>query len=175
METTNFSKEILAFNKNVVKMSFDALNAFSDQASATTDFLLGANHLIQEDGKKAISTFFKESKKGLDNLKKNVENGLEVDWAAKDAPAKNLEAMEAICKEAISQAAEIKKETTALVEKATKNLPNEAKTFIDYCNESVNNGFEFFQGYVSKNYELAKKVTADVTVATAAAEAKVKK
>ena len=83
--------------------------------------------------------------------------------------------MEAICKEAISQAAEIKKETTALVEKATKNLPNEAKTFIDYCNESVNNGFEFFQGYVSKNFELAKKVTADVTVATAAAEAKVKK
>ena len=79
------------------------------------------------------------------------------------------------CKDAFSQAAEIKKETKALVEKATKQLPKEAKTIVDFWNESFNTGFDFFQSYVNKNFELARKVVTDVSVATSATEPKATK
>lgn len=175
METTNFNKEILAFNKNAIKMTFDALNAFSGQATVATDSLLGATPSFPEEGKKAVSNYLKESQKGLDTLKKHVESGLELDLTAKNAPVKSLEAMEVFYKDAFSQAAEIKKETRALVEKAAKQLPKEAKTIVDFWTESVNTSFDFFQGYVNKNFELAKKVMTDVSAVNSAAEPKAAK
>jgi hypothetical protein len=175
MEIPNFSKESLAFNKSAIKMSFDALSAFTGQAATATDILLGANPLVPEEGKKAVSIFFKEGQKGLDSLKTHVERSLELDWTAKNAPVKNLEVLETFCKDAFNQADEIKKETKPLVEKVIKPLPKEAKTLVDSWNDSVNNSFEFFQGYVNKNFDLAKKVMADVSVLTPAAEAKASK
>ena len=175
MELPNFNKEILAFNKSAIKMSFDALSAFSDQTAVATDFLLGSIPSVPEEGKTAVSNYFKEGQKGLAGLKKHVESGLEIDWTAKDAPVKNLAAMETFCKDALSQAVEIRKETKALVEKATKQLPKEVKPLVDFWNESVNNSFEFFQNSVSKNFELAKKVVNDVSVFSPAAESKATK
>jgi hypothetical protein len=172
METPNFSKEILAFNKNAIKMSFDALSAFSGQAAVATDSLLGATPSVPEDGKKAVNSCLKEGQKGLASLKKHVESSLELDWTSKDAPVKNLDAMEAFCKDAFSQAVEIKKETKALVEKASKQLPKEAKSIVDFWNDSFNNGFELFQSYVNKNFELARKAMTDVSVVTPAAGSK---
>ena len=74
METPNFNKEILSFNKTAIKTSLDALSAFSDQAAVATDFLLGSIPSVPEEGKKAVTNYFKEGKKGLASLKKNVEN-----------------------------------------------------------------------------------------------------
>ena len=175
METPNFNKEILALNKSAIKMSLDALNAFSDQTAVATDFLLGSIPTLPEEGKKAVTNYIKEGQKGFAGLKKQVESSLELDWTAKDAPVKNLAAMETFCKDALSQAAEIRKETTALVEKATKQLPKEVKPLVDFWNESVNNSFEFFQSYVSKNFELAKKVATDASVFSPAKESKASK
>ena len=175
MEIPNFNKENLAFNKSAIKMSFDAMSAFTSQAAVASDILLGANPLVPEEGKKAISIFFKEGQKGLDSLKTHVERSLELDWTGKNAPVKSLEAMEIFCKGAFSQVDEIKKETKWLVEKATKPLPKEAKSLVDSWNESVNNGFEFFQSCVNKNFELAKKTMTDVSVLTPMAEPKASK
>jgi hypothetical protein len=175
METPNFNKEILSFNKTALKTSLDALSAFSDQAAVATDFLLGSIPSVPEEGKKAVTNYFKEGKKGLDSLKKSVENSLDLDWSAKDTPVKNLEAMETFCKDALNQAVEIKKETKALVEKATKQLPKEVKPLVDFWNESVNNSFEFCQSYMNKNFELAKKVMTDVAAVTPSAESKATK
>jgi len=166
METPKFNKEIFAFNKSAIKTSLDALSTFSDQAAVATDFLLGALPAMPEEGKKAVSNYFKEGKKGLASLKKHVESSLELDWTAKDAPVKNLEAMETLYKDALSQAVEIRKETKALVEKATEQLPKEVKPVVDFWNETVNNSFDFFQSYVNKNFELAKKVMTDVAAVT---------
>ena len=175
METPNFNKDILAFNKSAIKTSLDALSAFTDQTAVATDFLLGSIPSVPEEGKKAVSNYFKEGKKGLASLKKHVESSLELDWTAKDAPVKNLEAMETFCKDALSQAVEIRKETKALVEKATKQLPKEVKPLVDFWNDSVNNSFDFFQNYVNKNFELAKKVMTDVSVFTPGAGPKADK
>jgi len=175
METPNFTKETLAFNKSAIKTGFDALSTFSGQAEVATDALLGAIPSVPEEGKKAVSIYFKEGQKGLANLKTHVERSLELDWTAKNAPLKNLEAVEAFYKDAFSQADEIKKETKALIEKATKQFPKEAKSLIDFWSESVNSGFEFYQSYVNKNFELARKVLTNVSVVTPVAEPKAAK
>jgi hypothetical protein len=162
MENPNFNKEILGFSKNAVKMSFDALGAFSGQAAVLADNLLGSVPNVPEEGKKAVSTYFKESQKVLASLKKYVDSGLELNWTAKDAPLKNLEAMETFYNDTFGQAIEIKKEANALVEKGTKQLPKEAKSVVDFWAESVNGGFELFQSCVNKDFELAKKALSGV-------------
>lgn len=175
METPNFNKESLAFNKSAVKMGFDALNAISGQAVVASDALLAANPSVPEEGKKVVNILLKEGQKGLDNLKAHVEKSLELDWTAKNAPVKNLEVMEAFCKDAFSQAEVIKKETKELVEKATKQLPKEVKPLVEIWNESMNNGFEFFKTCVNKNFELARKTMADFPTFTPAGETKAAK
>ena len=175
METPTFNKENLAFSKNAIKMGFDALGTITSQAAVASDIFLGATPIIPEEGKKAISIFFKEGQKGLACLKTQVERSLELDWTAKNAPLKNLEVMEAICKDAFCQAEEIKKESKPLVEKFVKPLPKEAKSLVDSWNESVNNGFEFYQTCVNKNFELARKAMTDVSAFTAAVEPKATK
>lgn len=175
MQNQKIAQEILGFNKNAVKMSFDALSSFSDQAAKSADQFLGAVPCIPEEGKEAVGIFFKENQKGLTSLRACVEAGLEIDWTTKEAPAKGLEAMESLCNDAFSQAAEIKKESRGLAEKATKQLPKEAKPFVEFWSEALDNGFQIFQGYVSKNFELAKKILADVSVEAPKAEAKAAK
>jgi hypothetical protein len=175
METPNFNKESLAFNKSVIKMSFDAMNTITGQAAVASEFLLGAIPSVPEEGKKAVSIFFKDGQKVLDSMKTQVEKSLELDWTAKNAPVKNLEVMETFCKDAFSQVEEFKKETKALVEKATKTLPKEAKSLVDTWNDSVNNSVEFFQSCVFKNFELARKSMTDVSAFTPAAEPKAAK
>jgi len=175
METLNINKESLAFNKSAIKMSFDALNTITGQAAVASDFLMGVIPSVPEEGKKVVSIFFKDGQKVLDSMKTQVERSLELDWTAKNAPVKSLEAMEIFCKDAFSQAEEFKKETKALVEKASKPLPKEVKSLVDTWNDSVNTGMEFFQSCVFKNFELARKAMTDVSVFTPSVEPKAAK
>lgn len=170
-----FNKETVEFSKNVINVSFDAINAVSGQASVTADSFLAAVPSVPEEGKKIVSTYFKESKKALVNLKKHLETGLDLDLSAKDAPVKSLEAIESFCKDAFSQAADIRNETKSLVEKATKDLPKEAKMIVNFWNDSFNFGFDSFQTYVNKNFEFAKKITTDAFTVAPAVQAKAAK
>jgi hypothetical protein len=175
METAKFNAETLAFNKNVINVSFDALNALSDQTVVATDLLLAAVPAVPEEGKKVVGLYFKESQKALVNLKKHLEGNLELDLTAKDAPVKSLEALESFYHDAFSQAAEIKKETKSLVDNATKQLPKEAKSIITFWNDAFTFGFDSFQNYVNANFELVKKVTTEVSAVNPVAKQKAAK
>jgi hypothetical protein len=165
MSTTNLNTEAVAFNKNAISMGFDALSAISTQVAVATDTFLEATPAVPGEWKKVVSTCVKESQKGLVSLKKNVETGLEIDWTAKDASAKAIDAIENFYKDAVSQVVAIKKETTVLAEVNNKNLPKEAQSIVAFWNDSFNQGFESFQNFVDQNFALARKVTADVLVA----------
>jgi hypothetical protein len=175
METAKINAETLAFSKNALNVSFDALNAISDQAVVATDLLLAAAPAVPEEGKKVVSLYFKESQKALVNLKKHLEGGLELDLTAKDAPVKSLEALESFYNDAFSQAANIKKEAKSLVDNAAKQLPKEAKSVIAFWNDAFTFGFDSFQNYVNTNFEVAKKVTSEVSVSNQAAKQKAAK
>lgn len=163
MQNEKIAQEILDFNKNAVKMSFDALNSFSDQTVKAADQLLGSVPNVPKEGKKAVDIFFKENQKGLTSLRNSVEAGLEIDWTTKEAPAKGLEAMESFYISAFSQASAVQKESKALFNKNSEQLPKEVKPVVEFWNQALNNNFQIFQGFVTKNFELAKKVMADVS------------
>ncbi len=163
MKNQKIAQEILDFNKNAVKMSFDALSSFSDQTAKAADQFLGATPNIPADGKKAFGTFIKENQTAQTNLKNCVEAGLEIDWTTMKAPVKGLEAMESFYNSAFSQAIAIQKETKELLKKTTEQLPKEAKPVVEFWNDAFNSNFQIFQSFVTQNFEVAKKVLANVS------------
>ena len=165
MQNEKLAQDILDFNKNAVKTSFDAISSLTDQTAKAADQLLGAVPNVPEEGKKAVGTFFKENQKGLTTLQKNVEAGLEIDLTSKDAPVKGIEVMESFYNSAFSQASAIQKEAVATFTKSTEQLPKEVKPVVEFWNQALNSNVEIFQGLVTKNFEFAKKVMADVAVA----------
>ena len=175
MEAQDFAKQMVDFNKNAVKVSFDTVSAFSGQAAKLADSLYGIVPDAPKEGKKAVDAFFKEHQKGLNSLQKYVESNLDLDWSTVEASTKSLEALEQYSKEAFNQAGDIKKETKSLIEKATEQLPQEAKPLVNLWNDAINNGFELFQDNVNKSFELSKKIFADVTAEKAGAKAKAAK
>lgn len=162
MQNQKIAQEVLDFNKNAVKMSFDALSSFSEQTAKAADQFLGTTPNVPEEGKKAIGVFIKENQKVQANLKSSVETGLEIDWTAKDAPVKGLEIMESFYNNAFTQSSAIQKETKELLKKTTDLLPKEAKPVVDFWNEALNSNFQIFQGFMTKNFEVAKKVLTNV-------------
>ena len=172
MEAQDFAKQMVDFNKNAVKVSFDTVSAFSGQAAKLADSLYGIAPDAPKDGQKAVDAFFKEHQKGLNSLQKYVESNLDLDWTTVEASTKSLETLEQYSKEAFSQAGDIKKETKSLIEKATEQLPQEAKPLVKLWSDAINNGFELFQENVNKSFELSKKIFADVTAEKSGAKAK---
>jgi hypothetical protein len=157
MENHEFSKGILDFSKSVVKTSFDALGAFSAQAARMADSVLGMAPSAPEEGKRAVGIYFQESQKVLANLRKYVDTELELNTTAKDAPVKNLEALETLYNDLFSQAVEIKNEANSLLEKGTGQLSKEATSVVDLWRESVDGGFELFHKCMSRDFELTRK------------------
>ncbi len=163
MEAVNFNGYVLDFYKNAVKSSFEALSTFTAQSAAFTEKTLGTIPSFPEEGKKVVSIYFRESQKSLDMVKKAVEANLELDWTSQDAPVKSLEAMEAFSKDVFKEATAIQKELKPLVEKATEQLPKEAKELVEFSNNVVATGSENLQGNVTKSFEAAKKTLVEVS------------
>jgi hypothetical protein len=172
MSKQNGTQELVDYNKNAVKAGFEVLSSVSTQAATAADQILGATPNVPEEGKKVVDLLFKENQKGLENQKKYVETGLEIDWTSQNAPVKSLEALENLSKSAFSQTGAIQKETRELLKKTTDLLPKEAQPVVDFWNEAFNSNFQIFQNFVTKNFELAKKVVADLAAAAPKLEAK---
>ena len=172
MPSKKVTQDFVDFNKNAVKMSFDALSTFSEQTAKAADQLLETVPNVPEEGKKAVSAFFKENQKGLDSLKSSVEAGLEIDWTSKEAPAKGIDAMENFYNSAVSHASAIQKETKASLKKTTDQLPKEIQPVVEFWNQAINNYFQIFQGLVTRNFDLAKKVLSDESAEAPKAETK---
>jgi hypothetical protein len=171
MSKQNVAQEILDFNKNAVKESFEALSTITNQAAKTANQILEATPNVPEEGKKAVDVFFKENQKGLSNQRKFVENGLEIDWTSPNAPVKGLEAIENLYNSAFTQVGALQKESKELLKKATEQLPKEAKPVVDFWTETLNSNYQTFQNFVTKNFELAKKVIGDLAAEAPKAEA----
>lgn len=163
MQTSNFYGNVMDVYKTAVKTGFEALSTFTAQSEAFSGKLIEAIPSFPEEGKKFTSLYFGESQKGLTLLKKCVETNLEIDWTSKDATLKSLEAMEAFSKGVFKEAASIQKEMKPLVEKATEQLPKEAKEVVEFSNKAVNSGAENLQENVTKGFEVAKKTLTDVS------------
>ena len=151
METLNVYAPVMDlykdFYKCAVKNSFDALSAFTDQAEELTGKLLEGVPSLPEESKKFTSLYFGESKKGQALLKKLVEANLDIDWMAKEAPLKSLEALEDFSKGVFKEATAVQKEVKPLVE---------------FSEEVVSSGSDNLQENVIQGFETAKKALSEV-------------
>lgn len=172
MEAQDFTKQIVDFNKNAAKIGFDTISAFSGQAAKLTDSLISIVPNVPEEGKKAATLLFEEQQKSLNNLQGYVEGQLDLDWTSQDTPAKSIEVLEKFSKQAFAQADDIKKESKGLADKATEQLPKEAKPLVEFWNDAINNGFSLFQDSLTKSFELSKELLANESVVKSDAKAK---
>jgi len=172
MTKQNVAQEILDFNKNAVKESFEALSTISNQAAKAANQILDATPNVPEEGKKVVDLFFKENQMGLSSQKKFVESGLEIDWTSPNASLKGLEAIESLYNSAFSQVEGLQKETNELLKKATEQLPKEAKPVVDFWNGTLNSNYQNFQNFVTNNFALARKVMGQLAADAPKAEAK---
>ena len=169
METKDFAKQIVDFNKNAAKIGFDIISSFSGQTAKLTDSLINLVPNVPAEVKKGADLMFKEQQKSLGNLQSYVEGQLNVDWTSQDAPAKSIEVLEQFSKQAFAQAEGIKKESKQLTDKATEQLPKEAKPLITIWNDAINSGFTLFQDSLNKSFELSKELLAKEAVKAKAA------
>lgn len=162
MQNQKLSQDMLDFNKNTVKMSYEMMSSFTDQTAKATDQLLGTAPYFPAEGKKAAGIFFKESQKGLTNMQSSLNMGLAIDWTAMNAPMKGIEAMESFYTSVCSQAEMMQKETKDLMKKTTEQFPKETLPMMDFWAVVVNSNVQLCQSMMTKNFELAKKVLAEV-------------
>ena len=175
MEAKEFTKQIVDFNKNAAKISFDTISAFSGQAAKLTNSLIDIVPNVPEEVKKANDMVFKEQQKALNNLEGYVQGQLDIDWTSEDAPLKSIDVLQKFSTQAFAQAENIKKESKQLTDKATEQLPEEAKPLVTIWNDAINSGFSLFQDSLNKSYELSKELLTKEAAAKADAKAKATK
>lgn len=167
MEAKEFTKQIVDFNKNAAKIGFDTISAFSGQAAKLTNSLIDIVPNVPEEVKKSTNMVFKEQQKALSNLEGYVQGQLDIDWTSEDAPAKSIDVLQKFSTQAFTQAENIKKESKQLADKATEQLPEEAKPLVNIWNDAINNGFSLFQDSLNKSFELSRELLAKETAAKA--------
>lgn len=158
MESKEFTKQIVDFNKTAAKISFDTISAFSGQAAKLTNSLIDVVPNVPEEVKKTSDLVFKEQQKALNNLQDYVQGQFDIDWTSEEAPSKSIEALQKFSSQAFAQAETIKKESMKLTDKATEQLPEEAKPLVNIWNDAINSGFSLFQDSLNKSFDLSKEL-----------------
>jgi 5,10-methylene-tetrahydrofolate dehydrogenase/methenyl tetrahydrofolate cyclohydrolase len=75
METTQFAKQTLGFQKTILESSFNAMIMIQDQTEKMVNGYLNQLPLVTEDGKKSLQTSIDMAKKARDDFKKSVDDG----------------------------------------------------------------------------------------------------
>ncbi len=75
MDTTQFTKQALEFQKTILENSFNAMIMVQDQTEKMINSCLNQLPLVTEDGKKSLQASIDMAKKARDDYKKSVYDG----------------------------------------------------------------------------------------------------
>jgi hypothetical protein len=75
METTQFAKQTLGFQKTILENSFNAMILAQDQTEKMVNGYLDQLPLVTADSKKSLQTSTDMAKKARDDFKKSVDDG----------------------------------------------------------------------------------------------------
>lgn len=75
METTQFAKQTLEFQKTILENSFNALIMVQDQTEKMINSYLNQLPQVTEDGKKSLQASIDMAKKMRDDYKKSLDDG----------------------------------------------------------------------------------------------------
>jgi hypothetical protein len=75
METTQFAKQTLGFQKTILENSFNAMITVQDQTEKIVNGYLDQMPWVTVDGKKSLQTSLDMAKKFRDDFKKTIDDG----------------------------------------------------------------------------------------------------
>lgn len=75
METTQFAKQALGFQKTIVENSFNVMTTVQDQTEKMFHNYLDQMPWVTADGKKSLQTTLDMTKKIRDDFKKSIDDG----------------------------------------------------------------------------------------------------
>ena len=75
METTQFAKQALGFQKTMLENSFNAMTMVQDQTEKMVNGYLDQLPWVTAEGKKTLQTSVDMTKKARDDFKKAVDEG----------------------------------------------------------------------------------------------------
>jgi hypothetical protein len=75
METTQFAKQTLGFQKTILENSFNSMIVMQDQTEKMVNGYLSQLPMVTADGKKFLQTSIDMAKKARDDFKKSVDDG----------------------------------------------------------------------------------------------------
>ena len=75
METTQFAKQALGFQKTMLENSFNAMTMIQDQTETMINGYLGQLPWVTAEGKKSLQTSVDMAKKARGDFKKAVDDG----------------------------------------------------------------------------------------------------
>ena len=75
METTQFAKRTLGFQKTILDNTFNALIMVQDQTEKMINSYLNQLPQVTEDGKKSMQASIDMAKKARDDYKKSIDDG----------------------------------------------------------------------------------------------------
>ena len=75
METTQFAKQTLGFQKTILDNTFNALIMVQDQTEKMINSYLNQLPQVTEDGKKSMQASIDMAKKARDDYKKSIDDG----------------------------------------------------------------------------------------------------
>ncbi len=75
METTQFAKQALGFQKTILENSFNAMTMVQDQTEKMVNGYLDQMPWVTAEGKKSLQTSVDMAKKARDDFKKAVDDG----------------------------------------------------------------------------------------------------
>jgi hypothetical protein len=78
MEPTVFAKQVIDFQKMTIGNAFDTLFLLQDQAERMTDSIIGKSMKIPEEGQKMIPEWGKVFKKGGQEYRKTIDDGIDL-------------------------------------------------------------------------------------------------
>jgi hypothetical protein len=76
MEPKQMFKQMFDFNKTALDSTFNAMIMFQEQAETLGNMFMEKNPLLPEEGKKAVKDWISTYKKGRDDFRKAVDEGL---------------------------------------------------------------------------------------------------
>lgn len=141
METTQFTKQALEFQKTILENSFSAMIMVQDQTEKMINSCLNQLPLVTEDGKKSLQASIDMAKKARDDYKKFVDDGFNKieELLEKNSPKKSVASQAAkilsdekssktvkkLAGSALAQADKDKQTSAELEELASKVLKSE--------------------------------------------------
>ena len=154
----NIHKQVLDFNKTIIANGFQMLTEATRQAGEFSDSFLKSVDCFSEENREMVRNFYENNKKLMKDIKKTVDDALEIDITDKDTVQKTIGIFEKAVDSAFDNAAVIQAQNAKHASQLKEALPKEGQMVFDFIQESIDNGIATVKTTVQNSFALANNI-----------------